>query len=682
MKTHALLAPGLYLSLTIVAGLFSDAFRSSAADITWTNPNGGSWNVATNWNPSQIPSTNDHAIITLPGTYAVSVNAATTIDRLTLGAATGTQRMTNGSAGSLRLNGEGVVLANGLFSRGASTFTCAGKLKVDGKVIWTGGDWAGAGSTVFNPTAELIFGGNNSTKELTGGQAWINSGRIVFTNITGAGGFLFSRSSAVITNLADGVIELADDGEVMRDNGSRGLVNLGTIRKATGTGTTLIGLTANHGTMEILSGGVRVDGNTTNTGRYTIADGATLEVNDAPTFTTSAIVEGEGNLTKLGSGQTARFEGTLDLGGTNNLGGASLNLTTNSTVLRIGRAVLLTGGNAVLNANSGETLQTEFISNVGTITGGDRIVVSGPMIWSNGNITGSGELLAAGGLIMTNRQAGLILDLGGRTVRNAGHGLWSGGVIRVASGSAVFENLTGGVFDITFDGAMSGSLSIHNFGTLRKSGGTGVCDLKLVRNEGVLEILSGSLGVPNNFEQTGSGKLTVRVAGTAPGTELSQLTFPDPLTSSTRPRIDGCLGVALDAGFVPEMGQTFPILTFPRNQVGVRLPANGRFVCFDYCTILGQGRRLQQVVTSTNVLLEVVAASVEGPRIYHSVKAGTLRLCWGKEFPGFQLESCPDLNTLNWLNLPLPGVPDNDVSIPGPLDEPHRFFRLMKPGGN
>lgn len=189
MKTHALPAPGLYLSLTIGAALFGAALRSSAADITWTNPNGGNWNVATNWNPSQIPSTNDHAIITLPGNYAVSVNAATTIDRLTLGGASGTQRLTNGSAGSLRLNGEGVVLANGLFSRGASTFTCAGKLTVDGKVIWTGGDWAGAGSTVFNPTAEVIFGGNNSTKELTGGQTWINSGRIVFTNITGSGDF-------------------------------------------------------------------------------------------------------------------------------------------------------------------------------------------------------------------------------------------------------------------------------------------------------------------------------------------------------------------------------------------------------------------------------------------------------------------------------------------------------------
>lgn len=682
MKTHALSVHSLCLPLAVLVALSTAVVLSIGADITWTNPSGGNWNVATNWTPSQVPSTNDHAIITVPGTYAVSVNAATTIDRLTLGGASGTQRLTNGGSGSLRLNGDGLIAANGLFSRGASTFICAGRLTVDGKVIWTGGDWAGAGSTVFNPTAELIFGGNNSTKELTGGQTWINSGRIVFTNITGSGGFLFSRGSAVITNLADGVIELADDGEVMRDNGSRGLVNLGTIRKAVGTGTTLIGLTANHGTLEILSGVVRVDGNTTNTGRYTIADGATLEVNDAPTITTSAIIEGEGNLTKLGSGQTMRFEGTLDLGGTNNLGGASLNLTTNSTVLRIGRAVVLTGGNAVLNANSGETLQTEFISNVGTLTGGDRIVVSGPMIWSNGNITGSGELLVGGGLIMTNRQAGLILDLGGRTVRNAGHGLWSGGVIRVASGSAVFENLAGGVFDITFDGAMSGSLSIHNFGTLRKTGGTGVCDLKLVRNEGVLEILSGSLGVPNNFEQTGSGKLTVRVAGTTPGTELSQLTFPDLLTSATRPRIDGCLGVSLAPGFVPEIGQTFPILPFPRSPSGVRLRPTGHFVCFDYCTILGQGRRFQQVVTSTNILLDVVAEPIEDPRIYHSMKDGNLRLCWGEEFPNFQLDTCPDLGTLDWQDLPLPGIPDNDVSIPAPLTESYRFFRLKRPGGN
>ena len=206
--------------------------------------------------------------------------------------------------------------------------------------------------------------------------------------------------------------------------------------------------------------------------------------------------------------------------------------------------------------------------------------------------------------------------------------------------------------------------------------------MELLRNEGTVEILSGKISAPSRFIQTGSGKLTVRIAGSTPVTELSQLTFSGNAGGANIPALDGCLAVNLAPGFVPEIGQTFPALVFPRNPAGRFVPPIGRFVCFDYLTLLGQNRRLQPLITSSNVLLEVVVSSVEAPIIYTSLKAGNMRLCWGEEFPDFLLETCPDLSTLNWLNLPLPGVPDNDVSITVPLAEPHRFFRLKKPGSN
>jgi hypothetical protein len=98
----------------------------------------------------------------------------------------------------------GVALGRG---RIASTFTCAGALTVHGRVEWTGGDWVGASSTTFSPSALVLFGGTNSTNDLNAGHAWINSGWIVFTNITGTSGLLFARGHSVISNLAEGVIE-------------------------------------------------------------------------------------------------------------------------------------------------------------------------------------------------------------------------------------------------------------------------------------------------------------------------------------------------------------------------------------------------------------------------------------------------------------------------------------------
>jgi hypothetical protein len=653
---------------------------AGAADITWTNTAGGNWNAAANWSPNQVPGTNDHALITADGTYVVTVNAATTVNRLTLGAASGTQTLTNNSSGSLRLAGEGLVLANGVLSRGSSTFTCTGSLTVHGQVIWTGGDWVGAGSTTFSPSARVLFGGNNSTKDLSGGQAWFNSGRIVFTNITGTSGFLFARGNSVISNLAEGVIEVATDREALRaDTGSRGIINHGTLRRATTTGTAIIGLLENHGLVEVQAGVLRAGGSVTNTGEYRIAAGTTLEVEDAPVLAQSARVVGEGNFSRIGSGTVARIEGTFDVGGTNNLGAASLNFTTNSTVPRIGRVVRLNGSSATLTANSGERHRIESLLVLnGTITGSDSIEVSGSMIWDNGNLSGAGEILARGGLFMTNNAFGLIYDLGSdRVLRNAGPARWSGGIIRFIGTQTAIENLAGGVFEIATDNDAQGE-RVRNFGVMRKTAGTGVCELGLTRNEGTVEILSGSLGVANNFVQTAAGKLVVRIAGAAPNTELSQLVFPDLLAGQTRPQLDGCLGVVLAGGFVPELGQAFPIVPHPRTPDGKRPAPGGRFVCFDNMTIFGAARRYQLAQGTNSVDLTVVPNPEESPLIYYSTRAGQLRLCWGEEFPGYRLENREALDGSPWANLPLPGVPDQDVTVLL-SEKPQRYFRLTKP---
>ncbi|MGD0253642.1 MAG: hypothetical protein ABSC01_13210, partial [Verrucomicrobiota bacterium] len=56
-----------------------------AAQIVWTNTSGGNWNNTNNWSPNQVPSTNDTAVITVAGTYSVTLNVSPTVAGLDLG---------------------------------------------------------------------------------------------------------------------------------------------------------------------------------------------------------------------------------------------------------------------------------------------------------------------------------------------------------------------------------------------------------------------------------------------------------------------------------------------------------------------------------------------------------------------------------------------------------------------
>ncbi len=56
-----------------------------AADIYWTNLNGGVWNATNNWSPNQVPGAGDNAFIVSnanSGTCTVTLNAAATVNSL------------------------------------------------------------------------------------------------------------------------------------------------------------------------------------------------------------------------------------------------------------------------------------------------------------------------------------------------------------------------------------------------------------------------------------------------------------------------------------------------------------------------------------------------------------------------------------------------------------------------
>jgi hypothetical protein len=58
----------------VACALLELALPLRAADITWSNPSGGDWTNAANWNPNQVPGAADKAVLALGATVTVSVD--------------------------------------------------------------------------------------------------------------------------------------------------------------------------------------------------------------------------------------------------------------------------------------------------------------------------------------------------------------------------------------------------------------------------------------------------------------------------------------------------------------------------------------------------------------------------------------------------------------------------------
>src|SRR5215469_6943401 len=81
-----------------IAGLLAllAATKLHGATITWTNTSGGNWSAPANWDIHAVPGVSDTAVITVAGTYTVTVDTTVEIHALILGGASGQQTFTNG----------------------------------------------------------------------------------------------------------------------------------------------------------------------------------------------------------------------------------------------------------------------------------------------------------------------------------------------------------------------------------------------------------------------------------------------------------------------------------------------------------------------------------------------------------------------------------------------------------
>ncbi|MBI5711032.1 MAG: hypothetical protein HZC42_12145 [Candidatus Eisenbacteria bacterium] len=101
--------------LTALAILGSAAPNAGAATIEWNNAAGGNWSAASNWTPPSVPGAGDDVLITLAGTYTVTLDVDATINWLSLGGAGGTQTLA-ASGRTLGLNDASVVNPAGVIA--------------------------------------------------------------------------------------------------------------------------------------------------------------------------------------------------------------------------------------------------------------------------------------------------------------------------------------------------------------------------------------------------------------------------------------------------------------------------------------------------------------------------------------------------------------------------------------
>lgn len=444
-----------------------------------------------------------------------------------------------------------------------------------------------SGCTIAIPTITIDQGGQLNLPGTRGGVllSGVTISNWGTTTWTGQGNALSFNQNAVFNNLAGALFDAQNDAALAGEGPPDGTFNnAGTFRKSAGTNDTFVsenyspGVTFNNtGLLDVQTGGVRLMGGT-NSGQFNVAANARLR------FSSGCYTLAPGT-TFTGAGSMA-------------LGGALLLVNTN-----------VSAGNFTFDGSNG------------TLDGPASLTVTGTFNWSDGTAQGSGTInLASNASLMI--AGGVTLNQ--RTLNNAGTVTVTGAIS--AGKGAVFNNLPGGLlslstksaFDYDNNGAVpifnnagtllvpvgfqptvnwvftnSGSLQVQGFslsfprGLTQIAGSTAVAagatltpgwttplmlqggtlggygtiegpvsngaTINLGATPGILQITG---GYPKYYTQNSNGVLAIKIGGHTAGTQFDQLAVNGPLA------LDGTLAVSFINGFVPALGDSFPVVTF------------------------------------------------------------------------------------------------------------------------
>lgn len=393
--------------------------------ISWINPAGGNWSVGANWSRGTAPVATDTVNISLAGTYTVNLDINTTVTRIEVGGASGTQTL-QVNANNLVVTGTGAIGTSGRVALGGGSLAGAGIIDVAGQFNWTGGTLGGNAGTV-----RILAGGTlsmsmtsatfvNELLENNGAATWSGSGTIN------------TGQSAVLQNMAGATFDFTGSGVLsLNQGGTAQFQNAGTFTKSIGTGAVtwtagfihLPGASGTIGTAGLtLSGGGLMGAPLQLNAPLTVGGGSWQLVNGFATTGTGAFTWSGGTLT------TASATDTLKL----------INLT-------------LSGG---------------FLQHSGVVR------VSQSFNWAAGDITGTGKVLipVASSMTMTTVASRTFTN---GIIENNATLTWSGTFTVNTGLGAVLRNMPGATTSLTGDGlftlSQGGAATFDNQGTFNRT---------------------------------------------------------------------------------------------------------------------------------------------------------------------------------------------------------------------
>jgi len=407
--------------------------RLLLATVNWVSETDGFWDVASNWR-------DDSGVARVPAASDDAVlNVAgdvevTIRDFRRINSVQGDQKLAIQAGGELEIDGDSTYAGD---IDVAGILDLDGPLTAQGSMQWNSGTVdAGAKLLIFSGASMAI---NGSEEKSLRGSAGIDVAGTVTQSGSGNIDVSSFASSGGIFVLDNGLYDLQTDADI---TGFGRLEITGTYRKSGGNGTNQIAVElalSNTGLLDVQSGTVALSGTTTassNGGMLNVATGATLD---------------------LTGGDSRRMTGSF-VGSGN------------------GRVELASGTLVMVNSDV------------------DFNMPPGLFHWTGGRLAGvglalinSGELNISGPDEKSFQTRAEIVNRG--TVIHSGTGNLAG------TDRNVIDNEPGALWDIRTDANTTGPLTLNNFGTLRKSAGTGETNFSATLNGagGTFEVQVGKL---------------------------------------------------------------------------------------------------------------------------------------------------------------------------------------------
>jgi hypothetical protein len=465
---------------------FSDS-GPPAGSVVWDGGgDGSSWDDPLNWSGDELPGPDDDVVIDVSGDVTVVHSGAagtTTINRLTCAEALTL------SGGTLTIAGPSQI--DGTFTLSGGTLDGTGDLTVADAVV-TGGSLTGLGTLIVPAGATLDFAGPataNLRRDLD------NAGTVLWS-----GGNIFSGDAVIVDNLAGALFDIRTDGSF---NGNAfGSISMtfnhaGALRKSAGLGVSELRglLMSGDGGVEVASGAITNwfsngshGGALTGVGEYRVGSGTHVF---APESSIAVA-----HFTTVGGG-TVTVEGGYDVGTTTEVS-SPLIFAAGADIVDLGATLFVNGVFGDVDLSSGGTVSVPTLTIVaGDLRGSDLLTVTSAATMTGGSMLGDGTTAIPDGVTLTLNGGG-VHGLG-RNLDNAGSVVLQSGFIH---GGRTFDNLATGLIDLQVDGSWNGNalvgvpnLTLHNGGTLRKSGGGGEFEIRGARfdGDGTVEIDSGTL---------------------------------------------------------------------------------------------------------------------------------------------------------------------------------------------